>query len=126
MADKTGDDDKSGKRSLKGGGGGGAVASVRTRLAQLVWLFFLIAALFLAVGALCIALDFNRDNPLVEFVIGGADLLDLGIFSRDGGIKEFTEGGKDSQETKNALFNWGIGAIAYLIVGRILDRVIRP
>lgn len=121
MADKK-DDEKSRKR-VEGSGG---VATVRTRLAQLVWLFFLIAALFLAVGALCVALDFNQDNPLVEFVIGGADLFDLGIFSRDGGIKEFTEGSKDSQETKNALFNWGVGAIVYLIVGRILDRVIRP
>ena len=124
MADKT-DDDKSGKRS-KPSTGGGVVASARTRVAQLVWLLFLVAALFLAVGALCIALDFNRDNALVDFVIGGADALDLGIFARDGGIKEFTEGNKDSLQTKNALFHWGIGAIDYLIVGRIIDRVIRP
>ena len=125
MADKKDDDDKSGKRSSRTNAGG-AVAGVRTRVAQLVWLLFLIAALFLAVGALCIALDFNRDNALVDFVLSGADALDLGIFARDGGIKEFTEGSKDSLQTKNALFNWGIGAIVYLIVGRIVDRVIRP
>ena len=29
-------------------------------------------------------------------------------------------------ETKNALFNWGLGAAAWLFVGRILYRAIRP
>ena len=28
--------------------------------------------------------------------------------------------------TKNALVNWGIGAIAYLVAGKVLDRIIRP
>ena len=98
-------------------------STVRTRVAQVVWLLFVVAALFLALGALCIALDFNQDNPLVQFVLNGADAVDLGVFSRDDGIKQFTG---SNAETKNALFNWGIGAIAYLIVGRILERVIRP
>jgi hypothetical protein len=100
-----------------------AAATIRTRIAQVVWLLFVVAALFLALGALCIALDFNQDNPLVQFVLNGADAVDLGVFSRDDGIKQFTG---SNAETKNALFNWGIGAIVYLIVGRILERVIRP
>ena len=98
-------------------------SNVRTRIAQVVWLLFVVAALFLALGALCIALDFNQDNALVEFVLDGADAVDLGVFSREDGIKQFTG---SNAETKNALFNWGIGAIVYLIVGRILERVIRP
>jgi hypothetical protein len=98
-------------------------AKVRTRIAQVVWLLFVVAALFLAVGALCIALDFNRDNALVAFVLDGAELFDLDIFSRTDGIKQFS--GEDAQ-TKNALLNWGIAAIAYLVVGRILERIIRP
>jgi hypothetical protein len=98
-------------------------SSVRARLAQVVWLVFVVAALFLAVGALCIALGANRDNGLVRFVLDGANAVDLGIFSRDNGIKQFTG---DNADTKNALFNWGIGAIAWLVVGRILERVIRP
>jgi len=75
------------------------------------------------VGALCIALDFNRQNPLVEFFIAGANFFDLDIFSRKGGLKSF---GGENAEVKNALFNWGIGAIAYLIVGRIVVRIIQP
>jgi hypothetical protein len=107
----------------KGDAGVTTAANVRTRVAQVVWLLFVVAALFLALGALCIALDFNQDNALVEFVLSGADAVDLGVFSRDDGIKQFSG---SNAETKNALFNWGIGAIAYLIVGRIVERAIRP
>jgi hypothetical protein len=98
-------------------------SSIRTRLAQVLWLLCVVAALFLAVGALCVALDFNQSNALVEFVINGADAVDLGVFAREDGIKEFTG---DNAETKNALFNWGLGAVAWLVVGRILERVVRP
>ncbi len=105
------------------GRGAKTVYRVRMVLAQVVWLLFLIAAMFLAVGALLIALDANQDNDLVKFVLAGADRVDLGIFSRDNGIKQFTG---DNAETKNALFNWGLGAAAWLFVGRILDRLIRP
>ena len=103
--------------------GADAVARVRTRVAQVVWLFFLFCALLLAVGALLVALDANARNPLVEFVLDGADAVDLGIFSRENGIKEFKG---ENAEVKNALFNWGLGAVAYLVVGRVLDRLIRP
>jgi hypothetical protein len=78
---------------------------------------------FLAVGALCIALGFEKDNPLVEFVLAGANFFDLDIFSRNNGIKDFTGSNAD---VKNALFNWGLGAIIWLIVGKIIDRIIRP
>jgi hypothetical protein len=105
------------------GRGARTVTRVRLILAQVVWLLFLTAALFLAVGALLIAVDANRDNDLVKFVLEGADRVDLGIFSKDNGIKQFTG---ENAETKNALFNWGIGAIVWLVVGRILDRLIRP
>jgi hypothetical protein len=96
---------------------------VRTFLAQVIWLLFLLAALFLAVGALLIAVKANRQNDLVKFVLDGADRVDLGIFSKDNGIKQFTG---HNAETENALFNWGIGAVAWLVVGRIVDRLIKP
>ncbi|HEV2797768.1 MAG TPA: hypothetical protein VGV65_09120 [Nocardioides sp.] len=96
---------------------------IRVRLAQIVWLLAALAAFVLALGALLIALDANRNNSLVDFVLRAADFVDLDVFSRKDGIKQF-EG--DGAQVKNALFNWGLGAIAYLVVGRLLDRIIRP
>ncbi len=119
-------DEKTDRRSDGGKGRrsvSGAVGVVRARLAQVIWLLCVFAALLLAAGALLVALKANEDNDLVSFVLSAADRVDLGVFSREGGIKEFTG---DNAGVKDALFNWGLGAIAWLIVGRILDRLIRP
>ena len=105
------------------GRGSAGVNRARTVAAQVVWLLFLLAALILAVGALLVALDANEDNGLVKFVLDAADALDLGVFSRDNGVMEFDG---SSADTKNALVNWGLGAIVWLAVGRILERIIRP
>lgn len=90
---------------------------VRTKLASVVWLLAVVCALFLAVGALLVALKMNPDNPLVAFVRDGAEMLDFGSF------KSFE--GKNA-EVKEHLVDWGIAAVIYLVVGKILDRVIRP
>jgi hypothetical protein len=99
------------------------LARPRTILAQLLWTLCVLAALFLAVGALLVALKANEDNALVKAVMHVADAVDLGVFDRVNGIKQF--GGSDAA-TKDALFNWGLGALAWLIVGRLIDRVLRP
>jgi hypothetical protein len=99
------------------------VAAIRTRIGQLLWLICVVFALFMAVGALTYALDANPDNALVKFVRDGANAVDLGVFTLENGIKEFV--GKNS-DTKNALFNWGLGAVFWLVVGRLLDRIVRP
>jgi hypothetical protein len=96
---------------------------LRLRLAQLVWLVCVLAALVLAIGALLVALKANKDNDLVTFVLKAADKLDLGVFDRKNGIKDFT--GKNA-DVKEALLNWGLAAIVWLIGGRIIDRIIRP
>ncbi|GGO85963.1 hypothetical protein GCM10011584_07160 [Nocardioides phosphati] len=95
---------------------------IRIRAAQLLWFLCVVFALFLALGALTFALSANDANGLVSFVRDVAGWVDLGVFSRDNGIKEFTG---DNADVKNALFNWGIGAIFWLLLGRILDRVVR-
>lgn len=100
-----------------------AVTSVRARLAQLVWLVCVLCALALASGALLVALKANTDNALVVFILDAADAVDLGVFDRNDGIMKF-EG--ENAATKNALVNWGLGAVAWLVIGRILDRIIRP
>jgi len=105
------------------GKGSASVNKARAVGAHVLWLLFVVAALFLAVGALLVALEANTDNGLVQFVLDGADAVDLGVFSTDNGIMKFTG---ENADTKNALFNWGVGAVVWLVVGRILDRVIRP
>ena len=105
------------------GRGSAGIARTRTMMAQVIWLLFVVAALFLAGGALLVALDANVDNNLVQFVLDGADAVDLGVFSMDNGIMKFTG---ENADTKNALFNWGLGAVVWLVVGRILDRIVRP
>ncbi|WP_235737548.1 hypothetical protein [Nocardioides alcanivorans] len=99
------------------------LSTVRVRVAQLVWALCALAAVLLALGALTYALKANSDNGAVTFIRDAAGWLDLGIFDVDNGVKQFSG---DSAETKNALFNWGLAAVVWLIVGRIADRLIRP
>ena len=92
---------------------------VRNRIASVIWIVAVLCAVVLALAALLISLDANTDNALVEFVISAARRLDgpfANVFSFDG----------DNAKTKERLVNWGLAALAYLIVGRVLDRIIRP
>ena len=95
----------------------------RARLASLLWTVCVLLALVLAIGALLVAIEANEDNGLVSFVLSAADGVDLGVFSRENGVREFTGA---NAETKNALFNWGLGAVVYLVLGRLLERLVRP
>ncbi len=97
--------------------------AVRSKIATVVWLVAVVCALFLAVGALLIALKANEDNSIVSFVISGAEKLD-GPFSLQDGI--FTFPADEDGRVKSALTNWGIAAVVYLLIGKILDRIIRP
>jgi hypothetical protein len=110
-------------RTQAGPRGAGVASKARLWVAQVVWLAAVVCALLLAVGALLVALDANRDNALVKLVLDAADVVDLQVFSRDNGIFKFDGG---DAGTKNALANWGLGAVAYLIVGRLLERLVRP
>jgi len=115
---------KDGKRALPDAGQ--TVRKARQWVARGVWLLCALFALILAVGALLIALHgagSNPDNGLYKFFVRSGDNLDFGAFSRDNGLFSFT--GKDAL-TKNALTNWGIAAVVWLVIGRVLDRVIRP
>ena len=102
-----------------------AADRVRTRIAQLVWILCVLAALVLAIGALCIALKANADNELVKFFVDTADKLDLGAFSRTDGVAHW-KGHSHSALTKNACVNWGLAAVVWLIAGKIGERIVRP
>jgi hypothetical protein len=101
----------------------GTVDRVRGTAAQVVWVVCSLAALVLALGALLVAFGANTDNALVKLLLDLADRLDLGVFDRDDGIKRWTSA---NAETKNALFNWGVAAVVWLMAGRLLERLIRP
>jgi hypothetical protein len=90
---------------------------LRSKIASLVWLVAVICALFLAVGALVVALKMNQENPIVNFVLETAEGLDLGTFKKFEG---------QNAEVKGALTNWGIAAVIYLVIGKVVDRIIRP
>jgi hypothetical protein len=100
---------------------------VRSRIASLVWLLCVLAAIILASGALLVALDANMQNDLVQAVIDTAEKLDgpfWRIFEFHTDTKGLGPGPRDA--TKEHLVNWGLAAVAYLVVGRVLDRIIRP
>jgi hypothetical protein len=99
------------------------VNTVRGYVATAVWVLAVLAAVILAIGALVITLDFNKDNPLVEFFTSTANKIDFGV------IKEFKPGKGESDHSarvKTVLVSWGIAALVYLVVGKVLERIIRP
>jgi hypothetical protein len=102
-----------------------AANQVRARVAQLVWIVCVVAALALAAGALCIALKANPDNGLVKFCIDTADKLDFGVFSRTDGVAHW-EGQSHEALTKNACVNWGLAALVWLVGGKIAEKILRP
>jgi hypothetical protein len=105
---------------------GATVTKVRTLVAQAIWIVCVLAALVLAVAALCIALKANQSNGLVKFFNDTADKLDFGVFSRGkDGVAHF-KGHTHAADTKNALINWGLAAVVWLVGGRIVERVVRP
>ena len=107
-------------RQRRRGAGRAVVAgtrAVRSAVASTVWLVAVACALVLAFGALLVALRMNQQNDLVSLVLDGARRLDFGT------LKTFT--GKDAA-AKAALVDWGVAAVIYLVIGGVLDRVIRP
>lgn len=97
---------------------------VRVRVAQVIRIVFLLLAALLAIGAVLVALrhNINEGNVLVRLVREIDDAID-GPFSRQNGIFDFS--GKGAV-TKEALVNWGMAAIVYLLIGRVLERLVRP
>ena len=96
---------------------------IRTNVGRGVWGIFLVFGLAMAAAALLIALEANDENTLVNFVFEFAKALDLGIFDLDTPIREFKG---ENGEIKQALLTYGLGAVTYLIIGRVLERVIQP
>ncbi len=106
----------SGSRSL-------VLARVRDNAARVVWIICVTLALVLAAAAFSYALEANEENSLVQAVRDLADTFDLGFFDLDNPVKAFED---PNGAVKTALFNYGIACVVYLVVGRALERILRP
>ena len=93
-----------------------AVSKVREILATAIFTVAVLAALVLALGAILIALKANEQNQIV------ASIIDIGRRV----VGPFDDIFRMDTRIKQVLVNWGIGAVVYLIVGRIAERIIRP
>lgn len=106
------------------GKGGAALSAVgtgvnrlRNLIAQVVWLAAVLCAAVLALGALFTALSqTNESNEIVRWVLDrGHDL-----------VGPFGDLFKLETAKNTLLVNWGIAALAYLAVGKVVERIIRP
>ncbi|MDQ4007906.1 MAG: hypothetical protein M3211_07430 [Actinomycetota bacterium] len=100
--------------------------AIRSRVASIVWLIAVICAAVLALGALLVALDANARNSVVQWITDTAGVLSGPFGDAEGGVFNFEKKNGSADTVKNALVNWGIAAVAYLVVGRVADRIIRP
>ena len=129
---------KPGKRRAEKSGGGFSVGSLgsagrmRSVLASAIWLAAVLCALVLAVGALLVALDMNRQNSLVKLVLDLANTIDFGVFKDfepdlpKNPSKAQVADAQQSAQTKSVMVNWGLAAVIYLVVGKVVDRFVRP
>jgi hypothetical protein len=113
------------EKKEKKGDAGATVNRVRNIVATVVWVLAVLAAVILAAGALVIVLDFNEKNSVVKFLRETADNLNF-----LGELKSFDAGksaeSKHDALVKTVLVNWGICAVVYLVIGKVLERLIRP
>jgi hypothetical protein len=98
--------------------------AIRAKVARAVRIVFGVLAAILALGAVLVVLrnNINESNAVVKLITDIADAVS-GPFSRNNGIFDFH--GKHAVP-KNALLNWGIAAIVYLLIGRLLAGAIGP
>ena len=98
--------------------------ALRAQLARLIRIVFGVLAAILALGALLVVLrsNINEDNSVVQFITDVADAIS-GPFSLQDGVFDFS--GKNA-DAKNALLNWGIAAVVYLVIGRVLSNLVAP
>jgi hypothetical protein len=100
-----------------------ATARLRDTAGRVVWIICVTLALVLAAAAFTFALEANEDNGLVQLVRDLGNTFDLGFFDLGNPVKAFED---PNGEVKTALFNYGIASVVYLVLGRTLERVIRP
>lgn len=96
---------------------------VRARIATVLQIVTVVFAVVLVLGALLVAAGdvINRDNVIARFVLGFAELVD-GPLDRENGIVQFDG---ENSERWQALVNWGLAALVWYLIGRLLGRLVR-
>jgi hypothetical protein len=74
-----------------------------------------IIAGIIVLGIVLVLIDANQRNTLVDLV------LDVGRFF----TRPFRDLFPQDDPEQNVLVNWGIAAVAYLLVGAIIARIVR-
>jgi hypothetical protein len=93
-----------------------AMGSARSGLARAVALIGTLVALILVVGILLVVLGASRGNGLVQAVHDAANFL-AGPFDGLFNLK---------RHKVEIAVNWGIAAVVWLLLARLIARVIRP
>ena len=107
-------------------GTGGGLRAARRGVATTVWLLAVLAALILAAGALVVALDLDRRGSFVDVLLSTADTLDVVGVLDEVGPDGKGQAARQDALARTVLVNWGLCAVAYLVVGKVFDRLIRP
>jgi len=100
------------------------IDELRQRMAVLVKIVFTTIAILLSLGALLVVGQpaISSQNVLVRTILHLDNFFD-GPFSRDHGVFAFSG---DNAVKLNAVCNWGLGAVVYMIVGNVLRSLLRP
>ena len=91
-------------------------ARARAGAARAISILTTIIVLFIVVGIVLVVLEANRSNDIVSVI------FDVAEFFVDPFENLFT---LDDRKVEVAV-NWGLGALVYAIVGRILARLVAP
>jgi len=69
----------------------------------------------IVLGIVLVLVDANQRNTIVDFI------LDIGRFF----VRPFRDLFPQDDPKENIVVNWGIAALAYLIIGAIIARIVR-
>jgi hypothetical protein len=84
-------------------------------IARVVRLITSVIVGLIVVGIVLVLLEANRDNAIVDWLVGAADFLSQpfhGIFTPDG-------------RKAQVAVNWGLAALIYALVGGFVARLLR-
>ena len=84
-------------------------------VARIVRLITSIVVGLIVVGIVLVLLEANRDNAIVDWLVGAGDFLTEpfhGVFTPDG-------------RKAMVAVNWGLAALVYAVIGSFIARVLR-